>query len=352
MIRVLLAWWIGLHPVLSAETVFYKGGDISMLPRHEAMGAEFRDGGRSEELIPLLQKNGCNTFRVRLFVDPDKKGGVIQDLDYVIRLSRKIKDADGILLLDIHYSDTWADPGHQSLPKAWKDYSFEELEKQVESYSARVIEAMKRAGCLPDIVQVGNEIAPGFLWPHGQIRSPKGGWENFATLLKAAIRGVKQPLGPSDNMRIMIHIAKGGNARATEAFFKQMEKYDVEYDLIGQSYYPYHHGTIEDLRDNLNRTALQFRKPIVIVETAYPWTTGSETDNMDWPQTPQGQKQFLSDVIAAVRDTPLGLGKGVLWWYPESVPRKGVSGWAGGRRALFNGEGESLPALKVFREED
>lgn len=343
-------------PELSAEDflargTLFKGGDISMLPRFEELGAVYRNGEEPADAIGIMMRKGCNCFRLRLFVNPSMKNAVIQDLGYTVRLAQRIKKAGAFLLLDIHYSDTWADPGHQSKPAAWQDLSFEELEAKVESYTADVIATMKKAGCLPDIVQVGNEITPGFLWPEGRLQDAKGGWENFTKLLKAGIRGVRKPLGEEDNVGIMIHIDKGGNASQTGWFFGNLEKHKVEYDMIGLSYYPWWHGGIDDLRSNLKATAERFGKEIVVVETAYPWRQGEQTENMDWPQTPLGQRQFLDDVIGAVQSTPGGLGKGVLWWYPESIPTKSLKVWMGGRMALFDQEGRALPALDAYGSE-
>ena len=334
---------------LPVSGTLLKGGDISMLPRFEELGAVYRDGAEPADAIEIMMHNGCNCFRLRLFVNPSKKNAVIQDLDYTVRLAQRIKKTEASLLLDIHYSDTWADPSRQTKPAAWEHLSFPELEARIESYTADVIATMKKANCLPDIVQVGNETTPGFLWPEGRLQGVEGGWDNFTTLLKAGIRGVKKPLSEKDNIRIMIHIDKGGSASGTSWFFGNLEKYNVEYDMIGLSFYPWWHGGIDALRSNLNQTAERFGKEIVVVETAYPWRKGEQTKNMDWPQTSQGQRQFLDDVIEAVLSTPKGLGKGVLWWYPESILNKGLNVWMGGRMALFDTEGHGLQALEAFR---
>ncbi len=335
----------------AASRTLLKGGDISMLSKFEELGSVYRDQGNPADAIGIMMRNGCNCFRLRLFVNPTMKNAVIQDLDYVVKLAQRVKKVGGLVLLDIHYSDTWADPGHQSKPSAWRNLSFQDLESTVESYTTSVITTMKRSGCLPDIVQVGNEITPGFLWPEGQLRADEGGWKHFTMLLKAGIRGVKKPLGAEDDVKVMIHIDRGGSASGARWFFGKVNKYNVQYDMIGLSYYPWWHGSIDDLRTCLKQTAEQFGKQIMVVETAYPWRKGGETRNMDWPQTPQGQKQFLDDVIESVKSTPEGLGKGVLWWYPESMPNRGLNVWKDGRMALFDREGDGLPALEAFRTE-
>jgi arabinogalactan endo-1,4-beta-galactosidase len=328
------------------------GGDISMLPRFEALGAVYRDNGKPGDAIRIMMSHGCNCFRVRLFVNPTMEDGVIQDLPYAVSLARRIKEAGNALLLDIHYSDTWADPGHQSKPAAWNDLDFAELAGRVHAYSAGVVRAMKDAGCLPDIVQIGNEITPGFLWPEGEIGAAQGGWSRFAALLDAAVRGVKQPLQAGDSLRIMIHIDTGGSAAKTAWFFRNLERHGVDYDLIGLSYYPWWQGGIADLEDNLRKTAEEFGKGIVVVETAYPWRPDTENTAMAWPQTPAGQRRFLEDVMRAVDSTPDGLGRGVLWWYPEAIPVQGLDVWKGGAAALFDARGDALPAMDAFRAWD
>lgn len=327
---------------------FLTGGDISALPKFEALGTVYRDNGRTGDVIRIMRDRGCTCFRVRLFVNPNLKDVVIQDLPFVARLGQRIKAADAAFLLDLHYSDTWADPEKQFKPAAWANLNFTALEKQVESYTSAVMKTLKEARCLPDIVQVGNEITPGFLWPDGKLNAPEGGWEKFTTLLKAGIRGVKKPLGTEDHVKIMIHIDRGGDAAATRWFFDNLAKRQVSYDMIGLSYYPFWHGSLDQLRENLTRTALRFDKEIVVVETAYPWRPHDETRNMNWPMTPQGQEQFLRELVASVRATPNSRGKGVIWWYPESIRIPGLHAWKGGDVALFDAEGAALPALSAF----
>jgi arabinogalactan endo-1,4-beta-galactosidase len=327
------------------------GGDISMLPEFESLGSVYRDEGIPADAIEIMMRHGCNCFRLRLFVAPTGRNAVIQDLSYVVKLAQRIKKAGASLLLDIHYSDTWADPGHQSKPDEWKQLSFPALEARVESYTASVIETMKTANCLPDIVQVGNEITPGFIWPDGQLQGEDGNWQSFTQLLKAGIRGVEKSITPKDRVKIMIHIDKGGSESITSWFFANLQKHNVEYDMIGLSYYPWWHGSMDALRANLKSTANKFRKPIVVVETAYPHSEGKGQDakDMEYPKTPEGQKKFLNDIMEAVQSTPDGLGRGVLWWYPESIPNKRLNVWMGGRMALFDAEGNALPALEVFQ---
>ena len=200
-----------------------------MLTRQEEAGAVFKDSQGDKDCIALMTASGCNCFRLRLFVNPTGKGGVVQDVPYTIALAKRIKASKGVLLLDFHYSDTWADPAHQSKPAAWKDLPFEELVRTVESYTAAVIAEFKTQEVLPDMVQIGNEIHPGFLWPDGKLggpqQEPEQAWQRFAQLLKAGIRGVRAQQHPMTILRLsFISPAAGILQRQSGSFriFKNM----------------------------------------------------------------------------------------------------------------------------------
>jgi len=329
---------------------FLVGGDISMLLKYETLGARYSANGITDDALTLMQGQGANCFRLRLFVNPDDRNAVVQDLAYTVELARRIKHSGAALLLDIHYSDTWADPGHQTKPAAWRDLDFDDLTAEVETYTATVIQALKDDDALPDIVQIGNEITPGFLWPDGRIQAPQGGWDRFTTLLKAAIRGVQRPLAPGEEIQVMLHVDCGGDREATAWFFRNILAREVAFDLIGLSYYPWWHGSLADLAANVTATAETFGKDLMVVETAYPWRPNSDPAVDPWPRTPAGQAAFLKDVIGTMKATPNGRGVGVLWWSPESIPIGGLNVWMGGSNALFDAQGAALPALKVLGE--
>ncbi len=352
-----MVWCVsqGLFAGTSVPPRFLTGGDISMMLQLEKAGAVYKDRQGQKELIALMTDAGCNCYRVRLFVNPTGRGGVIQDVPYVIAMAKRIKAADGIFILDFHYSDTWADPSRQTKPAAWKDLPFEELVKTVETYTQDVIAAFKAQNVPPDIVQIGNEIQPGFLWPDGKLDGSEESWRRFTELLKAAIRGLRSASTPQDDIQIMIHIACGGDFDKTERFFSNLEKYGVAYDLIGQSYYPWWHGTMAELENTLTRTAKKFNKDIVVVETAYPNRNvepfedrADRKDAMIWDTSPEGQSAFLKALIETVRKTPDNRGRGVLWWYPESIPTRQPGGWYNGAMALFDAQGNALPAMKQW----
>jgi len=336
---------------------FLVGGDISMLTRIEELGGVFRENGKPGGFLAILKKHRCNCHRLRIFVNPTYNNAVVQDVPYTIALAKRIKAHGAKLLLNFHYSDTWADPGHQRKPAAWQDLDFDALQKKVRDYTASVIAAFKEEGVLPDMVQVGNEITPGMLWPDGRIGHDAADeqWDRFVRLLKAGVEGVKEPLGRTPNIRIMIHIDRGGDWKTTKWFFDNIIKRGVEFDIIGQSYYPWWHGTMDDLRLNLQETARTYGKDIMVVETAYPHHSDStlrtgewSPDRMAWSVSPKGQHAFLAELIKTVRHTPNKCGLGVLWWYPESIPTKGLRIWCQGAMALFDEGGNALPAVKAF----
>jgi len=334
------------------------GADVSALERIEQAGGIYKDAGTAGDAIAILRAHGSNIIRLRLFVNPNGQDVQVNDLAYTVRMAVRAKTAGAKLLLDLHYSDTWADPGHQDTPAAWAGLSFDTLEARVETYTAGVITQLKQAGALPDIVQGGNEIDGGMLWPLGQVSGAAFDtptqWNQFTLLLKAGIRGVHDALSAGDTVRIMLHYSQGANSGGTQWFFDHMGTYVVPYDLIGLSYYPWWHGTLGQLRANLQATAQRYGRDVMVVETSYPWRAGGWESMvtiggaMTWPVSPAGQAQFLGDVAATVAAVPGGHGAGLIWWYPEAIAVPGLFVWGGGSLSLFDAGGNILPAASVF----
>jgi arabinogalactan endo-1,4-beta-galactosidase len=337
---------------------FLIGGDISALGKIEEIGGLFFDDGKRGDAILIMRKHGANCFRLRLFVNPPYTDVLVNDLSYTIELAKRIKRSGAKLILDFHYSDAWADPGKQFKPEAWKDLNFEELVEKVYSYTYECIRIMKNEGVLPDVVQPGNEITNGMLWPDGKLYEagdPERQWSKFTRLLKAAIQGIKDGAG-EDEIKILIHIDRGGDWAGTKFFFENLEKHNVSYDIIGLSYYPWWHGVMNSLRETLNNAATHFDKDILVVETAYPYfnvnfsqVEYANPKYMEWPMSPEGQKSFLAELVLSVLKTPNNRGLGVIWWYPESTPVSGLNVWFGGANALFDEKGNVLPAMDIFK---
>lgn len=335
---------------------FLVGGDISALTKIEEHGGIFRDAGQPGDAIQIMVAHGFNCFRLRLFVDPTYNNVVVNDLEYTVALARRTKAAGAQLLLNFHYSDTWADPGHQNKPGAWEGLDFDALVEAVHQYMRDSIAVFGREGVLPDMVQVGNEITPGMIWPDGKLHGvgePEEQWRKFGRLLKAGVQGVRDAAN-GQPIRIMLHIDRGGDWKRTEWFFTHIEQHGIPYDIIGLSYYPWWHGSMVDLHENLQHTATTFGKDIFVVETAYPFQpmefrkVNDWEARMQWPMTPEGQAAFVTELAETVRATPDGHGIGILWWYPEGILVDGLHIWNGGRTALFDENGDVLPAMDAF----
>lgn len=336
---------------------FLIGADLSGLALKEEQGALYFDDGKEVDALKIFKKNGFNTIRLRLFLEADGKWGAVNDLDHTLDLARRVKKAGFKLLLDLHYSDTWADPAHQHKPKEWEELSFKELKKQVEEYTEGVITAFKKKGCLPDYVQIGNEIAPGMLWPDGRVggdefNTPQQ-WEQLGDLLTAGVRGLRA-VDRSKKIQIILHVHSGGSAKITDWFFSNIEKQNVPYDIIALSYYPWMHGPFQALEENLAQLADKYRKQVIIAETAYPHRELKDKNqkfDFEFPQTPEGQSEFLIRLKQTVQAIPDEKGLGIFYWYPEAIPVKGHGIWLNGATALFDKTGNALPAISVLSKE-
>lgn len=312
------------------------GADLSFLKQAEERGIVFKENNQPKPGLQIFKDHGYNWIRLRLFHTPAQ---LPNNLQYTIEFAQAAKKLGFKFLLNYHYSDTWADPGKQFLPKAWENLSHKQLVDAVFNYTRDTVAAFRDAGVLPDMVQIGNEIPGGMLWPDGKLPA---NWDNFADLLKAGIAGVEAGKGDQLRPRIMIHIDKGGDKTATKNFFDRINSYGIDFDVIGQSYYPWWHGTLNDLRENLVFTANTYHKDIVVVEAAYNWKPTEYRNKLaPFPETPEGQKEFLEEVNRIVQATPNGHGMGIFWWEPAV---------AGGiaSRGFFDETFNVLPVITVF----
>jgi arabinogalactan endo-1,4-beta-galactosidase len=312
------------------------GADLSFLKSAEDRGFQFKENDAAKAGLLIFKDHGYNWIRLRLFHTPTE---LPNNLEYTIALAKKAKENGFKFLLDYHYSDTWADPGKQFLPKAWNTMNHSQLVKAIFEYSRETIKAFREAGVLPEMVQIGNEVINGMMWPDGRI--PQN-WDNFADLVQAGINGVNAGCDSMNRPKIMIHIDQGGNKNRTKYFFDKFLSYGIEFDYIGQSYYPWWHGSIMDLRENMVFMAETYKKPIVLVEVAYCASpTEYKTKPAPFAETPEGQREFLDAVNQVVMNTPNNLGRGIFWWEPATN---------GGRstRDFFDEKGNVLPVITVF----
>lgn len=326
---------------LSISQEYMIGADLSFLKDAEDKGFVFKDNGTEKSGLDIFKSHGYNWIRLRLFHNPEV--GAYQlpnDLEYTIALAKAAKTKGYKFLLDYHYSDTWADPQKQFMPKAWEGLSQPELAHAVYEYTLETMLAFKQAGVYPDMVQVGNEISNGMIWPNGKLPD---NWDNFAALLQSGINGVKASCGTDKCPKIMVHIDKGGDKAFTKYFYDKVASYGIEFDVIGQSYYPWWHGNLLQLRECLNFTALEYNKDIVLVEVAYNFNPQEYKDKpAPFPETPQGQKDFLEEVNTIILNIPNHKGVGIFWW-EAAAPGRGFS-----TRTLFDENGNAQPVIKLF----
>ena len=341
----------------------FVGGDVSLLPTYEEHGANYmdKDGKKITDLLVFLKEQGMNTMRVRLFVDPSKatteeKGqGVRQDLEYVKKFGKRIKDAGLKLMLDFHYSDTWADPSHQTLPQEFMMVNSPAYE-YIYSYTKACLEALIAADATPDFIQIGNEISFGMLWDGCKVTANSAwtaykddNWDMFSTALKNAGKACREVC---PDAKIVIHTEQCANNPTLDvAFFKRIRDYEVDYDVIGTSYYPYFKGPVSNLDKGLTQLETNFPdKQIMVVETGcgYHYTVGDK-DKQYYPLTYEGQRQFTADLIAVLKKHQNV--NGLFWWFLEANEygldwntKRVTDAWY--NASLFDNEtGKALPAL-------
>lgn len=316
-------------------TMKFRGGDVSLLTRYEENGANYMDvnGTKITNMLSFFKQQGWNALRVRLFVDPslasssDKGQGVCQDLSYVVALGQRIKRAGFQFLLDFHYSDSWADPAKQFTPSAWSSLTANELYTKIYDYTKEALQQLVAADATPDFIQTGNEISYGMLWGSSSATasslkkcytSSTDNWTYFTTLLKQAGKACREVCPKA---KIIIHTERAGQSSVLNAFYERMKSYEVDYDIIGLSYYPYYHGTLTTLKNNLQSLSSSFSdKKIMIVETGYyhAWQPSDVSYDLSstYPITAEGQKQFTDALIETLNS--VNNVNGLFWWWPEA----------------------------------
>lgn len=361
---------------------FVMGGDVSMLHEVEQLGGKFYEGGIEKDALQILSNNGMNAVRLRLWVDPydslgNPYGGGTNDLATTISLAERAKALGMDVLLDFHFSDFWADPGKQNKPKAWQSLSYSQLLTTVYNYTNSVITSMKSAGVLPEMVQVGNEASSGILWYEGKVGGGIDDFTQLGELMSSAINGVNAALSSNEDVEIVLHLDHGGDNNLYTWWFDKIEAENVDYDIIGLTYYPFWHGTMGELAYNLNSVSSRYSKDVMIVETAYGFTLDdgdglgnsfytAEESIGGYPATVAGQTAYLRDLKEIVQDVPNNRGRGIFWWEPTWLPVTGANwGTDAGKlynndtgllsnpwdnQTLFDFNGNALSSLSVFSE--
>lgn len=359
------------------------GADISLYKRLREAGAAYYNEGQPVPLPELLVHKGYTHARLRMFHSPTGKGAQVNDLDYTIDLARTCVAAGMKIFLCLHYSDTWADPGKQYIPKAWENLDFDQLKEAVYAYTHELLEQFLKNGIRPDMVQIGNEVTPGFLWEHGRVSEAhdinstewsdedfskkRASWRKFAQLLDAGIRATRDVLGKE--VDIMIHVDRGGDVKSALGFFNNLAEFNLDFNSIGLSYYPFWHGTLDDLKKTITTLHEVTGKAIHIAEVALPAVhhpiyggkdaveaaemlgiTG--TREVEYPISPAGQEEFLNDLhslLLGLRDRG---AEGLFYWAPEWIKVEGYEDEPDAGpcyvRALFDSDGNALPAINTF----
>ena len=368
------------------------GVDLSILDELLPLGAKYYYNHKEVEPFSFFtDHSGISMVRLRLWHHPydengNPYGGGTNDLDCFLRLAKKAKQAGMEIVLDFHYSDFWVDPGRQRAPKAWDGLSYNEVVDALDKYTRDTLLKIKAEGIELSAIQVGNEITNGIVFPYGQLWSEEGsqigGYKGLAGLLKAGYQACKE-IYP--NALTLCHLEHPASKEMQEEHFAKLIGEGVEFDVIGESYYPYWHGTLKELEISLKNLQEKFHKPIWLVETSYEWgeslveghhnefaddksalfKVGNINGRIPFPNTLQGQADYYKELITRMKRLGIGM---IFYWEPAWVlvpnngwakeagqvycgltPTKTENDWA--NETLFDFEGNATPAIDVFTQE-
>ncbi len=385
---------------------FVKGMDLSTLLELEKCGAKYYDGGQEMDILDIMKKYDVDTIRIRLWNDPwsesgESYGAGENDLKTSLEIAKRVTTAGFGVLLNFHYSDFWADPGKQFKPKAWASYGVEELEQAVYDFTLETMETFLEQGVNITMVQVGNELSNGLLWPEGKVPN----YDNIARFVNAGIRAVRKAdadyqkrvqegeakiLGVRDQkldkIPVMIHLDNGGKNELYREWFDNFTRRGEDFEIIGLSYYPFWHGTLQMLEDNMNDIAERYGKDLIVAEVSMGYTMEDYKDyeklsdeerkgyatrpalveKIEYPMTVQGQYDFMEDFLQRISHIYGNQGRGYFYWEPAWIPVPG-SGWATpaslkyiedpgpcgnewANQALFDYQGNALPTWNLIRD--
>ena len=336
------------------------GIDVSTYLEELSFGAKFYDGDCEIDPLDAFRSNGVSYMRIRIWNDPKSPDGEPYlagtcDLDNYVKLAKLAKEKGYKILMDLHYSDFWADPGKQMIPKAWVNYGINEMTEAVYSFTKHCLEVAVKEGVAPEMIQVGNEITNGILWPVGklEIDGKRGNYDNFCRLIKAGVSACRE-ITPS--AEIMLHLERSNDKEVYQEFYTEMASHGVDYDIIGASYYPYWHGTPAQLMENLN-ACKHFGKKIIIAELGYGFTDKGYLMNGEqkrlvisderaivpgvtdvYPLTPDGQARYIEDFLATVKENHID---GVFYWEPLWLPGEGICWASEAGQSYIHEEGKS-----------
>ncbi|MCD8006408.1 MAG: glycosyl hydrolase 53 family protein [Oscillospiraceae bacterium] len=369
------SYGIQVSEIEGLDDDFIFGVDLSSIIEVENAGGKFYDeDGNETDIFELLASYGVNYIRIRLWNDPydedgNSFGGGGNDLETDIEIAKRAVAAGMKVCLDFHYSDFWADPSKQTLPREWEGYTSEELRQVVYDYTYSVLEAFEEAGCLPSMVQTGNEVNNGIMYPNGKSATYQ------AIYMSAAMSAVKA-IDP--DILTVVHLAEGATYSTISGKLDTLIEAGVEFDVIGLSYYSYWHGSMADFQDCVEKLAEKYDQKICVMEYSYGYGDDSNeyTGNIfssaleeagGYKATVQGQASYIHDVNEVIASVDTGIGS--FYWEPAWLPLAGTS-WAseyahdylvsqgdgGGEgtvswanQALFDFDGNPLASLNAFK---
>lgn len=369
---------------------YVKGMDLSTLLELDRLGARYYDDGKERDLLDIMKDYDVDTIRLRIWNDPwgkdhESYGAGENDVPTTLEIAKRVSEKGFGVLMNFHYSDFWADPGKQIKPKAWEGMTVAELTQAVYDFTFDTMELFKKEGVNITMVQVGNELSNGLLWPEGKIDVDAGigEYDNIAKFVSAGIRAVRKS---NPDIPVMIHLDNGGNNELYRRWFDNYTARGEDFDLIGLSYYPFWHGTMDQLMNNMNDIAERYHKDLIIAEVsmgytmedykAYEKLSDSErkgyatrpalVEKIEFPMTREGQADFMRTLLARLETVAEHRARGFFWWEPAWIPVPG-SGWATpasleymndpgpcgnewANQALFDYDGNVLPTLEVIRD--
>ena len=314
------------NPDPSNPVEFAKGADISWVTQMEAAGRKFYNAaGVEKDCFQLMKDLGINAIRLRAWVDP--AGGYNNTTDVVAKAVRA-KALGMKIMLDFHYSDTWADPGHQTKPVAWNSLNFAQLKTAVESYTSNVLNIMKTNGVTPTWVQIGNETNDGMLWPDGKAST---NMNQYAQLFISGYNAVK---AVDNTIKVIVHVSNGWDNGLFRWNLDGLKNNGAQWDITGMSLYPTsaNWSTLNNqCLTNMNDMVSRYGKEVMVVEIGMSWDQAAASNS------------FITDLISKVKLVNENKGIGVFYWEPQSY-----NNWQGYTLGAFDNNGKPTIAMNAF----
>ncbi|RAK88164.1 arabinogalactan endo-1,4-beta-galactosidase A [Aspergillus costaricaensis CBS 115574] len=339
-------------PLLSSAALTYRGADISSLLIEEDAGISYKNlNGETQALEDILVNNGVNSIRQRVWVDPSDGS---YDLDYNLKLAKRVQAAGMSIYLDLHLSDTWADPSDQTTPTGWSTTDIDTLTWQLYNYTLEVCNTFAENDIDVEIVSIGNEISSGLLWPLGKTSN----YDNIAKLLHSGAWGVKDS-DLTTTPKIMIHLDNGWDWDEQEYFYKTVlatgSLLSTDFDLMGVSYYPFYssEATLSALKTSLTNMQSNYDKPVVVVETNWPVSCPDPeysfpSDLSSIPFSAAGQEEFLEKLAEVVEGVTDGLG--IYYWEPAWIDNAALGSSCADNLMVDVNTDEVLESVTVFED--